>query len=132
MDNNLFNDFADEFDDVQAELKNHEPEAPKLGTLVKMFEIGTEVIRIGYLGHGTIKDMQSLREFLINAEMSKYTSKEATGAYSEGVIQDKRREFENSFKIITIVPEADEIKNAQLFNEKYKGVAETNALEAEI
>lgn len=125
--NDLFAGFADDFDDDIVE----STEQVGYGTLIKIMLPDTLVpedklvLKVGYIADGTLPEMQKMRDFLINAEMSQYTSSEAVNAYSESLIADMQRTVSNSYKIIEGErPLAEEIVSAVKFNERFKNHAE--------
>lgn len=128
LDNDLFAGFSDDFDDDVVEST---PQTTHYGTLLKIILPDTLVpedkliLKVGYIADGTLSEMQKMRDFLINAEMSQYTSSEAMNAYSEGLIADMQRTVSNSYKIVEGErPLAEEIVSAVKFNERFKNHAE--------
>lgn len=119
----LFAGFADDEDEAVSESE----QATGYGTLIKIITPESLVaedkliLKVGYISDGTMGELKKMRDFLINAEMSQYTSSEAVNAYSESLIADMQRTVSNSYKIIEGErPLAEEIVSAVKFNERFK------------
>ena len=116
MTDDLFSGFMDDDDLLKAEAQ------PTEGTLLKVLD--STVIKVGYILDGQIDYLKQIREFLVDAEMSQYTSKEAVGAYSEGMISDMQRKINLSYKIVNERPTAEQRTSALLFDREFKHYAE--------
>lgn len=127
LNSELFAGFADDDDDVESAAE----QTTGYGTLIKIITpeglISEDklILKVGYISDGTLGELKKMRDFLINAEMSQYTSSEAVNAYSESLIVDMQRTVSNSYKIIEGErPLAEEIVSAVKFNERFKIHAE--------
>lgn len=119
----LFAGFMDDDDS----LNESEVKTAGYGTLIKIImpdSLTAEdklFLKVGYISDGTISELEKMRNFLIEAELTQYTSAEAVGAYSESLIADMERTISNSYKIIENErPLAEEIVSAVRFNERFK------------
>lgn len=123
LNKDLFAGFADDDDDV-AETGSFDMGT---GTLIKIIipDAATPedklFLKAGYIADGTIKELKKMKDFLVAAEMSQYTSVEAVNAYSESLIADMQRTVESSYRIVEGErPLAEEIISAVKFNERFK------------
>ena len=128
LDKELFAGFADDDDDDIVEESN---KTTGSGTLLKIIIPDTLTpedkmfLKVGYIADGTLSELQKMRDFLVQAEMSQYTSSEAINAYSESLIADMQKTIESSYKIVEGErPIAEEIVSAVKFNERFKIHAE--------
>lgn len=130
INDNLFAGFEDD----EEELVESEQQLVGYGTLIKIITPDgltpetTVVLKAGYIADGTLGELRKMRDFLIEAELSQYTSTEAVGAYSESLIADMQRTITNSYKIVENErPLAEEIVSAVKFNERFKKFTEETA-----
>lgn len=124
---NLNDDLFAGFDADDDELIEGSNGATGYGTLIKiiipdgMTEEDKLFLKAGYILDGSIAELEKVRNFLIEAELSQYTSAEAVGAYSESLIADMERTISSSYKIIENErPVMEEIVSAVKFNERFK------------